>query len=228
MSSTTQQTTVKKKIGLNAVISWGASVVIIGLMFKILHWPGATWFIAVGLTTEALLFGILGFAAMETVDPAATAQVADKKASDLNDLLSTAITPKVIEGLSKGFENFNKTVQQVNQVAGSFTVTQALIKEIETASGDVKKFRDNVSSMAAGFDQFNKSLQAVGQMTTSSQAMMKDFEVAGQGMKVFVKNITDMNANFDQFTKTLATINQMTASSANNSIRKWGLSIFSK
>ena len=211
MSSITQQTAAKKKIGLNSVISWGASVVIIGLMFKILHWPGATWFIAIGLSTESILFFILGIAAMETVE------VSDSpagKASGLDDLLATAITPKVIEGLSKGFENFNKTVQQVNQVAGSFTVTQVLIKEIESASGDVKKFRDNMSGMATGFDQFNKSLQAVGQMTTASQAMMKDFEVAGQGMKVFAKNITDMNVNFDQFTKTLSTINQMTASSA--------------
>jgi len=213
MSSTQQQAAAKKKIGLNTIISWGASVVIIGLMFKILHLPGATWFIAVGLSTESILFFILGVAAMEAAEPAHEA-ANDKKATDLNDLLSTAITPKVIEGLSKGFDNFNKTVAQVNQVAGSFTVTQALIKEIETASGDVKKFRDNMGGMAASFDSFNKSLQAVGQMTTSSQAMMKDFEVAGQGMKAFAKNITDMNTNFDQFTKTLAAINQMTASSA--------------
>ena len=213
--SSTPQTTVKKKVGLNAVISWGASVVIVGLMFKILHWPGATWFIAIGLTTEALLFGILGFAAMDAVDPAADPHAApEKKANDLNDLLATAITPKVIDGLSKGFENFNKTVAQVNVVAGSFTVTQALIKEIETASGDVKKFRDNMAGMAASFDGFNKSLQSVGQMTTASQSMIKDFEVAGQGMKAFAKNITDMNANFDQFAKTIAAINQMTASSA--------------
>ena len=39
----------KKKVGLNTVISWGASVVIIGLMFKILHWPFGELFIAVGL-----------------------------------------------------------------------------------------------------------------------------------------------------------------------------------
>jgi gliding motility-associated protein GldL len=215
MSSIPQQTTGKKKIGLNAVISWGASVVIIGLMFKILHWPGATWFIAIGLTTEALLFGILGFAAMEAADPAADPNAPlDKKASGLDDLLATAITPKVIEGLSKGFDNFNKTVAQVNQVAGSFTVTQALIKEIESATGDVKKFRDNMGVVVTSFDGFNKSMQSVGQMTASSQAMIKDFEVAGQGMKSFAKNITDMNANFDQFTKTLAAINQMTASSA--------------
>jgi len=202
----------KKKIGLNSIISWGASVVIIGLMFKILHWHGGEIMIAIGLMTESLLFALLGFAAMSVVEEGA--KEGDKGGSGLHDLLATAITPKVIERLSMGFQQFNKTVESVNQVAGSFNVTQNLIKELETTTGDVKKFRDNMSAVASGFDQFNKALQAIGQMSAASQGITKDFESAGAGMKAFSKNITDMNSSFDQFTKTLAAINQMTASSA--------------
>ncbi len=202
----------KKKIGLNTVISWGASVVIIGLMFKILHWPFGELFIGVGLATEAFLFFILGMASMVVVDE--DTKGSDGSGSGLHDLLATSITPKVIEGLSNGFKQFNNTVAQVNQVAGSFNVTQNLIKEIETASGDVKKFRDNMNSVGAGFDAFNKSLQAIGTMSNASQSMVKDFEAAGTGLKAFSKNVTEMNASFDQFTKTLASISQMTASSA--------------
>lgn len=201
----------KKKIGLNTVISWGASVVIIGLMFKILHWKGGELFIAIGLLTEAFLFFILGLASMTVVEDSKTAAGGD---SGLNDLLATAITPKVIERLSAGFAQFNKTVESVNQVAGSFAVTEKLIKEMEATTVDVKKFRDNMAAVTTGFDQFNKGLQSIGQMATASQGMMKDFEAAGQGMRSFSKNVTDMNASFDQFTKTLAAINQMTASSA--------------
>ncbi|WP_317132454.1 GldL-related protein [Mucilaginibacter metallidurans] len=36
----------KKPYGIGNIVSWGATVVIIGLMFKILHWPGATYWIA--------------------------------------------------------------------------------------------------------------------------------------------------------------------------------------
>lgn len=201
----------KKKIGLNTVISWGASVVIIGLMFKILHWPGGEMFIAVGLITEAILFFILGVAAMAVVEEG---DDAPGDGSKLHDLLATSITPKVIESLSNGFQQFNKTVASVSQVAGSFNVTQNLIKELETTTGDVKKFRDNMTSVGTGFDQFNKSLQAVSQMSAASQTMMKDFDGASQGMKAFAKNVTEMNSSFDQFTKTIAAINQMTASSA--------------
>src|SRR6201996_7196696 len=51
----------KQPYGINNIVSWGATVVIVGLMFKILHWPGATWFIAGGLSAEAILFFLLGF-----------------------------------------------------------------------------------------------------------------------------------------------------------------------
>src|ERR1700749_2560180 len=51
----------KLKIGINNVVSWGATVVIIGLLFKIQHWPYSGIFISVGLLTEAFLFFILGF-----------------------------------------------------------------------------------------------------------------------------------------------------------------------
>src|SRR5476651_1564828 len=51
----------KQPYGINNIVSWGATVVIVGLMSKILHWPGATWFISGGLSAEAILFFLLGF-----------------------------------------------------------------------------------------------------------------------------------------------------------------------
>ena len=39
----------------------GAAVVILGAMFKILDWPGATLMIGVGLTTEAIIFFLSAF-----------------------------------------------------------------------------------------------------------------------------------------------------------------------
>jgi len=206
----------KKKIGLNSIISWGASVVIVGLMFKILHWPGGELFISVGLLTEAFLFFILGIASMVVVEEdGKPAEGGDKGGSALHDLLATSITPKVIEGLSNGFKQFNTTVASVNQVAGSFNVTQNLIKEIESASGDVKKFRDGIGAVTTGFDGMNKSIQAIGQLSNTSLSMMKDLEAADQGLKNFSTNMNKMNTSFDQLSKTIESINQMTSSSAN-------------
>jgi len=46
----------KRAVGV--VYSLGASIVIIGALFKILHWPGASYVLMVGMFTEAFLFAI--------------------------------------------------------------------------------------------------------------------------------------------------------------------------
>ena len=40
---------------LPKIYAWGATIVIVGAMFKILHWPFAGELLAVGLTTEAAI-----------------------------------------------------------------------------------------------------------------------------------------------------------------------------
>ncbi len=46
----------KGKTVVNIVYSVGASVVIIGALFKILHWPGASQVLMIGMFTESFLF----------------------------------------------------------------------------------------------------------------------------------------------------------------------------
>ena len=44
----------------NTVVCLGASVVLLGALFKITHWPGATPMLVVGMLTEAFLFAMFG------------------------------------------------------------------------------------------------------------------------------------------------------------------------
>ena len=46
----------KRAVGM--VYSIGAAVVIVGALFKIMHWPGASTVLIAGMCTEALLFMI--------------------------------------------------------------------------------------------------------------------------------------------------------------------------
>ena len=48
----------KQPYGINNVVSWGATVVIIGLLFKIQHLPNGGLFISIGLGMEAVSFFI--------------------------------------------------------------------------------------------------------------------------------------------------------------------------
>jgi len=49
------------KKAMNFAYGMGAAVVIIGALFKLMHWPGASVMLIVGLGTEALIFGLSAF-----------------------------------------------------------------------------------------------------------------------------------------------------------------------
>ena len=51
----------KFKNGMAKLYGWGASVVILGAMFKLMHWPGAGGMLVTGLTIEAIIFFFYAF-----------------------------------------------------------------------------------------------------------------------------------------------------------------------
>ena len=53
--------TKKGKTIMGLLYGMGAAVVIMGALFKIMHWPGAGPMLVIGLTTEALIFAVSSF-----------------------------------------------------------------------------------------------------------------------------------------------------------------------
>lgn len=53
--------TKKGKTVMGLLYGLGASIVIVGALFKIQHWPGAGIMLTVGLLTEALIFAVSAF-----------------------------------------------------------------------------------------------------------------------------------------------------------------------
>ena len=73
---------------MQKLYGWGASVVILGALFKIQHWPLAGFMLTVGLGTEAIIFFISAFDTQKEV--VARAAVA-AGASVINDVSCTLI-----------------------------------------------------------------------------------------------------------------------------------------
>lgn len=53
---------------LNYAYSWGASIVILGALFKLTHLAGANFFLFLGMGTEVLVFFLAGFEPQEAID----------------------------------------------------------------------------------------------------------------------------------------------------------------
>ena len=197
----------KKKFGfgINTFINWGASVVIIGLMFKILHFPGGEWMIGVGLAVEAVLFFIMGFlSAEEDVDwtrvypeldeefrgelPTRSVQpVAVNSAGSmgntaaLDKLLQDAkIDENLIGNLGDGLRSFGDKVASIAKVADTANATNHFADKLNAASTGASQLSHAFERAAADLQSFNESAT--------------DMQQFKEQVSTFNKNLTSLNA----------------------------------
>jgi gliding motility-associated protein GldL len=198
----------KKQPGwLHVAISWGASIVIIGALFKITHIGGASanWIIGIGLGVEAGLFFLTGFFPPEpepawervypelNVDfkgelPTASARpaaaVGSSNTAALDKMLSDAkIGPELIESLGTGLRTFGDKVATISNVADASTATNEFTGKIKIASAGF----DNLS---ASFDKATANLKAMGESSVDSQAYHDQ-------VNNLAKNLSALNAVYE-------------------------------
>ncbi|MGJ1268719.1 gliding motility protein GldL [Sphingobacterium spiritivorum] len=195
----------KFKFGINTLINWGATVVIIGLMFKILHFKGGEWMIGIGLAVEALLFFIMGFLASESeVDwtrvypeldedyngelpkagarPAiAAAPAATGNTAALDKLLQDAkIDENLIGNLGDGLRTFSDKVASISKVADTATATNLFADKLNAASA-------GAANLSSAFDRAAADLKTFNESSTDMQQFKEQ-------VSTFNKNLASLNA----------------------------------
>ncbi|TDG37841.1 gliding motility protein GldL [Pedobacter changchengzhani] len=197
----------KQPSWLHVAISWGASIVIIGALFKILHIGGiwGNWAIGIGLGVEACLFFLTGFFPPEAEPawdrvypelnenfkgelPVASARpIAQSNAGNtaaLDKMLSDAkIGPDLIESLGTGLRTFGDKVKTISNVADAATATNEFTGKIKTASASF----DNLST---SFDKATANLKAMGESNVDSQAYHDQ-------VNNLAKNLSALNAVYE-------------------------------
>lgn len=195
----------KFKLGINTFINWGATVVIIGLMFKILNFKGGEWMIGVGLGVEAILFFIMGFVQSEPEPdwsrvypeldddfsgerPERTRQVAQVaqpvaigNTAALDKLLQDAkIDENLIGNLGDGLRTFGDKVAAISKVADTAVATNHFADKLNSASSGAAQLSHAFERAAADLQTFNES-----------SADMQQFK---EQVSTFNKNLTSLNA----------------------------------
>jgi gliding motility-associated protein GldL len=197
----------KKPYGIGNIVSWGAAVVIVGLMFKILHWPGATWFIAGGLTVEALLFLLLGFQREEAeIDwtraypelahdyngelPAASQRAVAPAANNfsqtaaLDKMMTDAkIGPELINSLADGLRTFGDKVNSISKVTDAGEATIAFTNKVKQATQSY----DNLST---SFEKASVNLSELANTNVDSRAYHDQ-------VNNLAKNLSALNAVYE-------------------------------
>jgi gliding motility-associated protein GldL len=133
----------------------GAAVVIIGALFKIMHWPGAGAFLIIGLGTEALIFGLSAFETETELDwtlvyPELAGGVAKKKeakkvedtteaqgllSQKLDKMLKDAkIDGELMASLGNSIKNFEGAAKNIAPTVDSVASTKKYAEEMSLAA----------------------------------------------------------------------------------------------
>ena len=145
---------INKKV-MNFAYGMGAAVVIIGALFKLMHWPGASAMLIIGLGTEALIFGLSAFDPVDTeldwtlVYPELSGGEAQKKgaksddAKDAQGLLSqkldamlkeAKIDGELMASLGNSIKNFESAAKGISPTVDSIASTQKYSEELTLAA----------------------------------------------------------------------------------------------
>jgi uncharacterized protein YukE len=180
------------------VYGWGASVVIVGALFKILHWPGANIMLIVGLLTEAFIFFISVFEpAHEEVDwtlvyPELALGHADDDIHSLpetssdetiveqldNMLAESKIEPELIESLGKGMRNLSDSANKLNDISSASEATEEYVSNLKGASSKVGElstaYDDATNSITSKAGELSNAYEtaanSIAEITASTSA----------------------------------------------------------
>ena len=189
-----------KKV-MNFAYGMGAAVVIVGALFKIQHWAGASIMLIIGLGVEALIFGLSAFDPVdEELDwslvypelAGGQAKKKDEKPADAQGLLSqkldnllkdAKIDGALMESLGSSIRNFESAAKGISPTVDSIA--------------SQKKYSEEMSMAAAQMESLN-SLYKV-QLESASRNAEANKEIADNAaklkdqMQAMTQNIASLN-----------------------------------
>ncbi|MEN9385813.1 MAG: hypothetical protein RLZZ185_554 [Bacteroidota bacterium] len=156
---------------INVVASFGAAVVIIGALFKIVHWEGANEMLMVGMFTEAaifILFGVLYMKAKpekdyewEKVYPELVGGEPASPRAAGNGLANLANQPglgaDVIENLTKSLKGLTETANSLQEITKATGAANEFVNSLNASSQSLGSLNKTVSDATASLGNISIS-----------------------------------------------------------------------
>jgi len=185
---------------LHLASCFGASIVIIGALFKIQHWPGSDIAIIAGLGTEAVLFILFGidipheeydwslaYPELGGMGGHEEEHMHDNSlpvSSQLDAMLAEAkIGPELIESLGAGMRAIGDNASKMADISNATVATNEYVDSVKSAS-------KNVSHLA---DTYSKAASSISSLAESNDAGSS----IGESLNSVSKNLSALNATYE-------------------------------
>lgn len=178
----------------------GAAVVILGALFKIMHWPLCNEMLIVGLTTEAFLFCLFAsdvpheevdwtLAYPELAGMGGHIEAEEEKnnlpiTEQLDNLLADAkIGPELIESLGAGMRAIGDNANKMADISNATVATNEYVDNVKRASSSVSTLADTYKSAA-------NSIQSLAESNDAGHSI-------GDSLNKVSKNLSALNATYE-------------------------------
>ncbi len=195
---------INKKV-MNFAYGMGAAVVIVGALFKIQHWTGASELLVIGLLTEAFIFGLSAFDKPdEDLDwtlvypelAGGEAKQKSKKTADVSDadgllsqkldsmLKEAKIDGELMASLGNSIKNFESAAKGISPTVDSLAST--------------KKYSEELTKAAAQMESLNNlyklQLESASVNAEANKDIAENAAMLKQQMQSMTANIASLNA----------------------------------
>lgn len=193
-----------KKI-MSMAYGLGAAVVIVGALFKIMHWPGANEMLILGMGTEAVIFVISAFEPIhQEVDwslvyPELAGMEPDEKKSakdsnkgtisqQLDQMLAEAkVGPELISSLGTGLQSLSDNVKGMSNLASASVATNEYTENVQKAS-------KNLEGVTASYNKAIDAMNSLASISEGTKAYQEQMESINTEIGKLSRNISSLNA----------------------------------
>jgi gliding motility-associated protein GldL len=213
----------------------GASVVIIGALFKIQHWPGAGIMLTIGLMTEAVIFFFSAFEPLhEELDwtlvyPELAGMTDPDEIENIKEAGKVGnVTLERFEDLVSNvnvgpdaFKRLGDSLSQLNTVSSGLSdISEATLATSQYAA-NMKNAANSVGNLSGTFSQSAQSLQdSINTLSSSYSSLSSNVKTElssiSEGTKVYNSQLDNLNKNLSA----LNTVYEMQLRDSNNQIKE--------
>lgn len=204
------------------VYGWGAAIVLIGALFKIMHYPGAGPLLVIGMSVEALIFFLSAFEPVHEDDnwslvyPELIGEKPLQRASGgggdfqlesvekLQEFLNKlSVDPSTFKNLNEGLAKLSNTAEKLADLSEASLATEKYVTNMNNASASVGKLSESYTNSANLVT--DSSSNFVSQINQSGASVLASYEKVNNSLVADAGNITK---NGSAYSKSMESINK--------------------
>lgn len=236
--------TKKGKYIKNFLMGVGASLVLLGALFKLQHWPGAGVMLSIGMFTEVFLFAFIGIlpphkdyyweryypnldenpeieAYKKSGKSTSAVSVAGlggpSSTAALDKMLDEAnLDPANIKRLGENFQKFGKTVEQIRDISDVTSATGEFSTSAKAAAAELTKLKDTYAGAVNTMTSFNEASESTAQFHNQVQVLSKNLGTLNQIYEIELQDANNHLKAMNKFYSNLVNASEAMASSADD------------